>query len=78
MTFTCRTSIHAEHQYIKDSRGYIVGSIYPQGNDWWTWQSCDNTVTRPDTSRSNPSTPVLGRQEAIDTAIADYVARKME
>ena len=61
------------YQYIKDDKGYIMGSVISTGQGW-SWQSCDNAVHD---SWSDPATEPT-RQDAINAAIADYIARRME
>ena len=50
----------ARYQYIKDDKGYIIGSVYPEPQGGWTWQSCVQQ------SWSNPSSPPeANRMDAI-------------
>ena len=76
MIFTCAEDpyqLSLVHQYIKDDKGYIIGSVISTSQGW-AWQSCDNAVRD---SWSNPDFAPT-RQEAINAAIADYIARRME
>ena len=60
-------------EYIKDDKGYIIGSIV-NTEEWWC-QSCDSRKIK---SWSDPIGPYATRQEAIDVAIADFVSRRIE
>ena len=83
MIFTCEEEPNpwdqadkARWQYIKDDKGYIIGSVYPEPQGGWTWQSCVHHLKE---SWSDPHTPPeVGRMDAINAAIADYIARRME
>ena len=82
MIFTCEEDPNpwgrgdkARHQYIKDDKGYIIGSVYPFNHGGWSWQSCDNQLSG---SWSDPGPVEPTRTDAINMAIADYIARRME
>lgn len=67
------TDGNVERTYIKDSAGYIIGAVRPL-HSCWEWQSCDRDATP---SWSAPDTAPT-KMEAVNAAIADYVARRME
>ena len=76
MIFTCAEDpeqLSAVHQYIKDDKGYIIGSVIST-SDGWVWQSCNNAVHE---SWSDPEVAPT-RMEAINACVADYIARRME
>jgi hypothetical protein len=85
MIFTCEEAPNPwlshtpRHQYIKDDKGYIIGSVYPEPQGGWTWQSCLTNGPKGNSDWSNPSiNPEANRMDAINAAIADYIARRME
>jgi hypothetical protein len=73
MIFTVEEGVKFTDHYIKDDKGYIIGSVRPTAHGW-VFQSCDN---KAQTSWSNPE---LGgtKMEAVNACIADYIARRME
>jgi hypothetical protein len=74
MIFTVdQGDIYTNH-YIKDDKGLIIGSVQPyQGG--WAYQSC--LINKIGGAWSKPE---IGdtKQDAINAAIADYIARRME
>jgi len=57
--------------YIYNSQNYIVGAIKALPSSNWDYQSC---VHQYPNSWSDPDTAPT-RDEAIDAAISDYIAR---
>ena len=78
MIFTCDydpEQASSEHQYIKDDKGYIIGSVLPM-SEGWRAQSCIAGVRAPGTSWGDVIIEPT-RMGAINAAIADYIARRM-
>lgn len=75
MIFTVdQHDIYSEH-YIKDDKGLIIGCAKTTQQGWFA-QSCLHAASI--TSWSNPEGPFTTKMEAVNAAIADYIARRME
>jgi hypothetical protein len=62
------------YQYIKDEGGYIIGSANATHDGWFS-QSCLRFMQD---SWSAPEGPHACKQDAVNAAVADYIARRME
>ena len=75
MIFIVEDSTHTNPYFIKDDKGYIIGcvTVSPEG---WVSQSC----VKEDEAKSWSlyQGPFATKMEAVNAAIADYIARRME
>jgi hypothetical protein len=73
MIFTVEDPGQFTDHYIKDDKGLIIGSVRPTA-DGWAYQSCLHNLS---SSWSRPEHEQT-KMEAVNAAIADYIARRME